>query len=95
MNYVNKYAVHHNMNNNHNNDEKFSKEHPKKPETLVIDFGTRAIYNQNSSKIIAIPKTALANFGSKQVKKVNVKLIQSNGIKVIQLSPVIEKEVKN
>lgn len=74
--------------------KKNSNKSPNTPETLVIDFGTRAISNQNSSKIIAIPKIALANFGSEEIKKVNVKLIQSNGIKVIQLSPVIEKEAK-
>ena len=83
------------MKHDRNIREKKNNKSTKKPETLVIDFGTRAICNQNSSKIIAIPKIALANFGSKQVKKVNVKLIQSNGIKVIQLSPVIEREVKN
>ncbi len=83
------------MNNNESVDAKICNKSSKKPETLVIDFGTRAISNQNSSKIIAIPKTALANFGSKEIKKVNVKLIQSNGIKVIQLSPVIEKGAKS
>ena len=79
------------MKNNQNIDGKISQETQKNSEILVIDFGTRTICNQNSSKIIAIPKIALANFGSKQIKKVNVKLIQSNGSKVIQLSPVIER----
>ncbi len=91
MDYVNKYTVQHNVKNNQNIGEKISHESPKNSETLVIDFGTRTICNQNSSKIIAIPKIALANFGSKQIKKVNVQLIQSNGSKVIQLSPVIER----
>lgn len=94
MNYVNKYVVHHNVSNNRKTDEGIDDKSSKKPETLVMDFGTRTISNQNSSKIIALPKMALANFGSEEIKKVNVKLIQSNGIKVIQLSPIIEKKVK-
>jgi hypothetical protein len=30
-------------------------------EAVVMDFGIRAISNQNFSKLVALPKTALAN----------------------------------
>ncbi len=82
------------MRNKGENDGNNSNKPSKISETLVMDFGTRAISNQNASRIICLPKTALANIASKEIKKVNVKLIQSNGIKVIQLSPIIEKEMK-
>ena len=53
---------------------------------LVTDFGERSIHDQNFSKIVALPKVALANCGD--VSRVNVKLVQENGIKYLKLTPV-------
>ena len=53
--------------------------------SVVIDFGTRAISDQNFSRIIALPKQALANLG-KGVERVNVALVQENDAKFIRLT---------
>lgn len=53
---------------------------------LVTDFGERSVHDQNFSKIVALPKVALANCGD--VSRVNVKLVQENGIKYLKLTPV-------
>ena len=54
----------------------------------VIDFGERAISNQNFSKMVALPKTALKNCSNDKILKVNVKLVQNNGEKFLKLTPV-------
>lgn len=59
-------------------------------EPIVMDFGTRKISNQNFSKMVAIPKTALANCGCKDARTTNVKLVQDNGEKYIKLTPICE-----
>ena len=56
------------------------------PESMVIDFGNRAISNQNFSKVVTLPKTALMNCGNPT--HLNVKLIQEHGIKFLKLVPV-------
>ena len=53
----------------------------------TIDFGSRKICNQNKSKVIAIPKLALANLNSSS-SKVRVELVQEKGKRFIKLSPV-------
>ena len=50
------------------------------------DFGNRRISNQNFSKIITLPKTALTDCGNP--RKMNVKLAVINGKKCIMLTPV-------
>jgi len=53
---------------------------------LVTDFGERSVHAQNFSKIVALPKVALANCGD--VSRVNIKLVQENGTKYLKLTPV-------
>lgn len=59
-------------------------------EPLVMDFGTRTISDQNFSKMVALPKTALTNCGNPE--KVNVKLVQQDGEKFLKLTPIAQKE---
>lgn len=54
-------------------------------ESMVTDFGNRAIYDQHFSKMVSLPKTALENCGNPT--HLNVKLIQENGEKSIKLTP--------
>lgn len=61
-------------------------------EPVITDFGTRKISQQNFSKIVALPRMALENCGI--TSQVNVKLVQYNGEKLIQLTPIESKEVK-
>jgi len=61
-----------------------------KLESMVTDFGTRAISNQNFSKVVALPKTALENCGNPTL--LNVKLVQENGAKFLKLTPVEDKK---
>ena len=60
------------------------KTRPKSVET--IDFGSRKICNQNKSKVIAIPKLALANLNSSS-SKVKVELVQERGKRFLKLTP--------
>ncbi len=53
---------------------------------VETDFGTRTISDQNFSKIVALPKTALMNCGNPV--KVNVKLVQVAGARYIKLTPI-------
>ena len=53
---------------------------------MVTDFGTRTIHNQNFSKMVALPKTALTNCGI--TSQVNIQLVYENGIKYIKLIPI-------
>lgn len=68
------------------------KKHTKQPNNsenpVTIDFGERRISDQNFSKIITIPKTALANCGCKNANSANIKLVQENGEKYIKLTPL-------
>jgi hypothetical protein len=58
---------------------------------VVIDFGTRAVCTQNFSKLVALPKPALANLGN-NVERVNVELVQEKDSKFIRLTPTQDKE---
>ena len=63
---------------------------------VVIDFGERTVSNQNYSKMVALPKTALKNCTNDKIMKVNVKLVQNNGEKFLKLTPVCApKEAKS
>ena len=57
-------------------------------EFIETDFGERTISQQNFSRIIAIPRQALANCGIDQKSKVNVTLVQSNEERFIKISPI-------
>ena len=54
-------------------------------ESIIMDFGNRKVSQQNFSKIVALPKTALDNCGIRS--HVNVKLVQSKDEKFIKLTP--------
>lgn len=56
-------------------------------EPIVVGFGSRAVCDQNFSKVIALPKTALANLGD-NIARVDVKLVQENGERYIKISPI-------
>ncbi len=78
-----------------------TKKHNQKPknnsEQTVIDFGTRKISNQNFSKMVAIPKTALQNCGCNlddKDLKVNVALVQKDDEKFIKLIPVCKVQTE-
>lgn len=62
---------------------------------VVMDFGTRKISNQNFSKMIALPKTALANCSQNEIAHVNVKLVQDKGEKYIKLSPICQTKERD
>jgi hypothetical protein len=56
------------------------------------DFGNRKISDQNFSKIIALPKTALMNCGNPV--KVSVKLVQEGETRYIKLTPIEYKDLE-
>ncbi len=62
-------------------------------ERMVTDFGIRKVSQQNFSKIVALPKMALDNCGI--TTEVNVKLVQFDGEKFIELIPVKSKGDEN
>lgn len=77
--------------NNDGNSIKNKPNDSSKP--VIIDFGTRAISDQNFSKVVALPKVALQNLGD--ITHLNVQLVQQDGEKYLKLSPVQDqKEVK-
>lgn len=57
-----------------------------------INFGFRVISDRCTSKIIAIPKTALENLSKNRFKKLQIKLICENGRSFLELTPVLELE---
>ena len=54
--------------------------------SVETDFGNRKVSQQNFSKIVVLPKTALDNCGI--TSHVNVKLVQSKDEKFIKLTSV-------
>lgn len=58
----------------------------------VIDFGKRTISNQNFSKMVALPKQALANCGGEKAKHVEVSLVQDKNERYLKLTPVCKRE---
>ncbi len=69
------------------NDAQNVKNHAQNGNKLTAtDFGTRTIHNQNFSKMVAFPKTALENLGE-NITEVDVSLVQENGTRYIKLAP--------
>jgi hypothetical protein len=56
--------------------------------SVVTDFGSRAVCNQNYSRVVALPKQALSNCG-KDVQHVNVQLVQAGTMRYLKLTPVV------
>ena len=52
---------------------------------VITDFGNRKVSQQNFSKIVALPKTALTNCGIESL--VNVQLVQTTKERFLKLSP--------
>lgn len=69
--------------------KKSSKKQTKvsRSESVSTDFGIRKISSQNFSKVIAIPKTAVENLGTRSAK-MKVELVQTKGGRFIKLTPV-------
>ena len=61
--------------------------------SVVIDFGDRGVFRQNYSEMVALPKPALTNCG-KDVRRVNVKLVQAGTEKYLKLTPVAAVEAE-
>ena len=59
---------------------------------LITDFGNRKINNQNFSKTVVLPKTALDNC-STTANEVNIQLVQSPKEKYLKLTPITKKKV--
>lgn len=78
------------MSNTAKNDAKNVRKPVRDHEPMITDFGTRAICNQNFSKMVALPKTALANCGADSIAQVNVKLVQDKKERYIKLTPVYQ-----
>jgi hypothetical protein len=75
------------MRNSKHNDGKPINKQTKIGTSMITDFGVRKISNQNFSKVIALPKTALANCGDTRTSKFKVELVQEKGKRYIKLSP--------
>jgi len=61
----------------------------------VTDFGTRQLNQQNFSRTVVLPKTALQNCGCNlddKDLKVNVTLVQKDDEKFIKITPVCEAQ---
>jgi len=69
------------------NKDSSKKKQSKVNTRMVADFGTRKLSNQNFSKVISLPKTALANCGGSRTSKLKVELVQEKGQRFIKLTP--------
>ena len=56
-------------------------------EPKITDFGTRKVSRQNFSRIVALPKIALQYHGY-EIRQVNVKLVEFDDKRFIQLTPI-------
>lgn len=75
--------------NKHNGGKNVNKERQNQDsEFIETDFGTRSISQQNFSRIVALPKQALANCGTDKNMKVKVSLVQNKGKKFLKLTPI-------
>jgi len=54
---------------------------------MITDFGIRKVSRQNFSRIVALPKLALLD-GGYEATHVNVKLVEFDDEKFIQLTPI-------
>ena len=70
---------------------------PNNDKPNVIKFGKRSVSNQNFSKMVALPKTALANCNCDMDKdlQVEVELVTEGKEKYLKLTPVCEKQSEN
>lgn len=75
------------MRNSKHNDGKPINKQTKTGTSMVTNFGIRKVSNQNFSKVIALPKTALANCGDLRTSKFKVELVQEKGKRFLKLSP--------
>jgi len=66
------------------------KKEPNNDKPNVIKFGRRSVSNQNFSKMVALPKTALANCNCDMDKdlQVEVELVTEGNEKYLKLIPV-------
>ena len=80
-----------------------------KADAFEINFGTRRVSRLKTSRIVAIPKQALANFVSvlelespangtettdNEISQVNVSLVQqANGDRFIKLRPILDEPI--
>lgn len=71
-----------------------SKSKPVSDSPRITDFGTRKVSRQNFSRIVALPKLALQDCGQ-EITQVNVKLVEFDGKKFIQLTPIRSKGEEN
>ena len=63
----------------------------------ITDFGNRQLNQQNFSRTVVLPKTALQNCGCNlddKDLKVNVTLVQKDDEKFIKITPVCETDTK-
>ena len=69
----------------------------KKTAESITDFGSRQLNQQNFSRTVVLPKTALQNCGcnldDKNIK-VNVTLVQKNDEKFIKVTPVCKVQTE-
>lgn len=79
------------MSKRHDGVKAVSKKKANGAEPIVVGFGTRAISDQNFSKIVALPKVALENFDAK-AKYVSVYLVQTDSEKFLKLVPTADGE---
>ena len=64
---------------------------------VITDFGTRQLNQQNFSRTVVLPKTALQNCGCNlddKDLKVNVTLVQKGDEKFIKVTPVCKGQTE-
>ncbi len=64
----------------------------------ITDFGNRQLNQQNFSRTVVLPKTALQNCGCNlddKDLKVNVTLVQKDGERFIKITPICETDTEN
>ena len=64
----------------------------------ITDFGTRQLNQQNFSRTVVLPKTALQNCGCNlddKNLKVNVTLVQKDDERFIKITPICETDTEN
>ena len=75
-----------------------TKSQMKKNAEIETDFGTRQLNQQNFSRTVVLPKTALQNCGCNlddKNLKVNVTLVQKDDERFIKITPICETDTEN
>jgi len=70
----------------------------KKSAESITDFGNRQLNQQNFSRTVVLPKTALQNCGCNlddKDLKVNVTLVQKDDEKFIKVTPVCKEQTED